>query len=43
VPNSTDPASITLEGAVALLKARAEAGPSKRRGGGRVGGGRKKK
>ena len=43
VPNGTDPASITLEGAVALLKARAEAGPSKRRGGGRFGGGRKKK
>jgi DNA topoisomerase-1 len=42
LPKIADPATFTLEGAVELLKARAEAGPSKRpRGGGRFGGARK--
>jgi DNA topoisomerase-1 len=42
LPKIADPASFTLEAAVELLKARAEAGPSKRpRGGGRFGGARK--
>jgi DNA topoisomerase-1 len=42
LPKIADPATFTLEAAVELLKARAEAGPSKRpRGGGRFGGARK--
>ena len=42
LPKSADPASFTLDAAVELLKARAEAGPSKRpRGGARFGGARK--
>jgi len=32
VPPTADPGALTLEAAVGLLKARAEAGPSKRRG-----------
>jgi DNA topoisomerase-1 len=35
VPRTADPASLTLEAAVELLKARADAGPSKRPRGGR--------
>jgi len=42
LPKTADPTSLTLEAAAELLKARAEAGPSKRpRGGGRFGGPRK--
>jgi DNA topoisomerase-1 len=42
LPKSADPASFTLDAAVELLKARAEAGPSTRpRGGARFGGARK--
>jgi len=37
VPKGSDPASLTLESAVALLKARAEAGPVKRRSAARFG------
>ena len=35
VPRTADPASLTLEAAVELLKARSDAGPSKRPRGGR--------
>jgi len=43
LPKIADPATFTLAAAVELLKARAEAGPSKRpRGGGRFGGARKR-
>jgi len=41
LPKTADPASFTLDAAVELLKARAEAGPSKRSRGGRFGGARK--
>jgi len=41
LPKTADPASFTLEAAAELLKARAEAGPSKRPRGGRFGGPRK--
>jgi DNA topoisomerase-1 len=41
LPKTADPALFTLEAAAELLKARAEAGPSKRPRGGRFGGARK--
>ncbi len=37
LPKASDPASLTIDAAVALLKARAEAGPVKRRSGARFG------